>query len=345
MTKRWFNLGQRDEYGQQRRLEHRGRHLRVSRTGGASLRAQTKAAGVNLAANSQHGIRVSRTIGRKTQLALQNGRLVFRGRYGSGATKLNLSKTGATFSTRNALGSFNWVKPNRSAAKVFGVQVRGKKAANLQIAYMVLQGLIALMELAFMLVLLVVRWLHVAALWVIDVLRELPFLARQALRRFVVWRQRRRLLALVANPQFPRPANETELLASMATVLLAWGRGENGQTWAARTTASLAMPPSWQHLSNETLEQAAASLQAWQEVVPWNIEHVALVAIDQLARASQATLAPDRLPALLLDLDDLALQQGPKTILQEDLLAAFADTTDIKLVGKRLSTRETLEVP
>jgi hypothetical protein len=64
MTKRWFNLGGKDEYGQQRRVEHSGQHLRVSRTGGASLRAQTKAAGVNLAANSQHGMRVSRTIGR-----------------------------------------------------------------------------------------------------------------------------------------------------------------------------------------------------------------------------------------------------------------------------------------
>lgn len=342
MTKRWFNLGQKDEYGQQRRIEHRGRHLRISRTGGASLRAQTKAAGVNLTANSQHGIRVSRTIGRQTQLALQNGRLVFRGRYGSGATKLNVSKTGATFSTRNALGTFNWVKPNRSAAKVFGVQVRGKKAANLQIAYMLAKGLIALMELAFMLVLLMVRWLHVSALRVIDLLKELPFLARQARRRFVVSRQRKRLHDPVAHPQFPSPADETELLASTATVLLAWGRGENGQTWVSRTAESLAMPPSWKHLSNAALEQAAASLQAWQEALPWKTEHVALAAIDQLARASQRKLAPDRLPALLLDLDDLALQQGSKTTLQEDLLATFADTTDIKLVGKRLSTRVTL---
>jgi hypothetical protein len=344
MTQRWFNFGGKDEYGQQRRIEHRGRHLRISRTGGASLRAQTKAAGVNVAANSQHGIRVSRTIGGNSQLALQNGRLVFRGRYGSGATKLNLSKTGATFSTRNTLGSFNWVKPNRSAAKLFGIQVRGKKAAHLQIAYMLGQGLITLMELALMLALVLVSWLYLGALWTIDILREIPFIARQALRRFIVWRQRRRLRTLSLKAELPVPENETALLASIASVLLAWGRGENAQIWVARSAASLAMPLSCRALKLETLELAAAELQAWQEILPWQPEHLALVAINQLGRASQHTLASDRLPELLLDLDDLLLRQGHKTILQENLLAAFADATDLKLVGKRTSTRETLQL-
>ena len=124
-----FNLGKKDEYGKQRRIEHRGRHLRASRTGGMALRAQAKAAGVNVTANTSTGFRVSGTPMKNTQVALQNGRFVLRGRYGSGPTKLNVSKTGATVSTRNELGSFNWIKPNRSSAKVAGIQVRGKNAA------------------------------------------------------------------------------------------------------------------------------------------------------------------------------------------------------------------------
>lgn len=38
-----FDLGKPDEYGRQNRIEHRGTYLRASRTGGVSLRAQTKA--------------------------------------------------------------------------------------------------------------------------------------------------------------------------------------------------------------------------------------------------------------------------------------------------------------
>ncbi len=38
-----FNIGKKDEYGRQRRIEHRGKYLRASRTGGVSLRTQTQA--------------------------------------------------------------------------------------------------------------------------------------------------------------------------------------------------------------------------------------------------------------------------------------------------------------
>ena len=58
-----------------------------------------------------------------------------------GPTKLNVSKTGATVSTRNALGSSHWIKPNRSSAKVGGVQVRGKNVAFQLMIYMLFVGL------------------------------------------------------------------------------------------------------------------------------------------------------------------------------------------------------------
>lgn len=135
------NLGNKDEYGKQVRIEHRGRYTRVSRTGGVSLRAQAKAAGVNITVNSQHGMRLSKGVAKGTQVAFQNGRFQFRGRYGKGPHKLNISKSGVSVSSRNALGTFNWAKPNRSSAKLFGVQVRGKNAAQLQLLFMLFQAL------------------------------------------------------------------------------------------------------------------------------------------------------------------------------------------------------------
>ena len=152
-----FNLGSKDEYGRQRRVEHRGRHLRASRTGGVALRAQAKAAGVNVTANTSTGFRVSGTPMTNTQVALQNGRFVLRGRYGDGPTKLNVSKTGATVSTRNALGSFNWIKPNRSSAKIAGVQVRGQNAALLQVIYMLFVGLAMAVQVLIQALVLVFR--------------------------------------------------------------------------------------------------------------------------------------------------------------------------------------------
>lgn len=33
----FFNLGKKDQYGKQRRIEHRAKNLRISRTGGVAL--------------------------------------------------------------------------------------------------------------------------------------------------------------------------------------------------------------------------------------------------------------------------------------------------------------------
>ena len=136
----FLNFGKKDRYGKQRRIEHRGKNLRISRTGGAALRTQAKVAGLNVTANTRHGLRISSRVAKNTQIALQNGRPVLRGRYGRGATRMNLSKSGVSVSTRNALGTFNWVKPNRSSVKIAGIQLRGKKAANIQLVYLLLAG-------------------------------------------------------------------------------------------------------------------------------------------------------------------------------------------------------------
>jgi hypothetical protein len=118
--------------GRLQRIEYRGKYLRVSRSGGIALRAQTKAAGINFTANSAHGLRASTRVAKGTQVAFQNGRFVLRGRYGEGPTKLNLSKSGVSVSTKTEIGTVNWFKPRYSSAKIGGIHVRGKNAAPLR---------------------------------------------------------------------------------------------------------------------------------------------------------------------------------------------------------------------
>src|SRR6056297_1748477 len=101
-----FNIGEKDSDGRQKRIEHRGRHLRISRTGGVAVREQIKVAGLNLTANSKHGVRATTRIAKGTNAGFQNGNFRLRGRYGKGPTKLNLSKSGISASTKTAIGTF-----------------------------------------------------------------------------------------------------------------------------------------------------------------------------------------------------------------------------------------------
>ena len=94
-------------------------------------------------------------------MALQNGRFRLRGRYGKGPTKLNLSNSGMSVSTKNALGTFNWTNPNRSSAKIGGVQMRDKKAANLQMVYLLFMLLVNLIKFVVLLLLWLFQGLYV----------------------------------------------------------------------------------------------------------------------------------------------------------------------------------------
>lgn len=140
----------RGEDGRLKRIEYRGRYLRASRTGGVAVRAQTKAAGLNLTVNSNRGVRVSARVAAGTQVALQDGRFVLRGRYGKGPTKLNLSKSGVSVSTRTDIGTVNWFRPRYSSAKIAGIQVRGKNA-------LYLMAILALVKVGYALLVLVTQ--------------------------------------------------------------------------------------------------------------------------------------------------------------------------------------------
>ena len=67
---------------------------------------------------------------------------MLRGRYGSGPTKLNLSKSGVSVSTKTNVGTINWFKPRYSSAKIGGIQVRGKNALYLHAVIAVVQLLV-----------------------------------------------------------------------------------------------------------------------------------------------------------------------------------------------------------
>ena len=60
-----------DSEGRLKRFEYRGKYLRASRTGGTSLRAQAKAAGLNFTVNSKHGVRVSTRVAKGTNVGIQ----------------------------------------------------------------------------------------------------------------------------------------------------------------------------------------------------------------------------------------------------------------------------------
>ena len=135
-----FGIGKKDGDGRQVRIEHRARFTRASRTGGVSVRAEKKLAVVNLTANSSKGLRASSRIANGTRVALQNGRFQLIGRWRAGLLGFNLSKTGFSASVKNRVGTFNFLKPQYSSFKFAGVQLRGRKAAQLHLIYVALRA-------------------------------------------------------------------------------------------------------------------------------------------------------------------------------------------------------------
>ncbi|MDW3118603.1 MAG: hypothetical protein R8G60_13110 [Roseovarius pacificus] len=143
-----FGIGKKDRNGKQVRIEHRGKYTRASRTGGASVRAQGKVGGVNLTANSKHGVRVSKKVAPGTRIALQRGRFQLLGRWSKGPLSLNLSKSGFSVSAKNKRGTYNFTNYRRSSFKFAGTQVRGKAAAEFHVWYMIFRLLFFALKIA-----------------------------------------------------------------------------------------------------------------------------------------------------------------------------------------------------
>ena len=328
----FLNLGRTDEYGNQRRIEHRGRNLRASRTGGVALRTRAKASGVNVTANTSTGFRVSTQPLQNTQLALQNGRFVLKGRYGKGPTKLNLSKSGVSVSTGNQLGSFNWFKPNRSSAKFAGIQVRGKRAAWFQVVYMAFAALAALLQL----VLQVLLWAGRAVLALLTLVYRLALATPYALRTLKRRLRNRRLedripdsAALFTSP--PAEWSRAELLAGVLLVLEAWGRGRKAVGVAEQIAPRLKD-------SNESLlreaqpafARVAQRLEVARNEAGDEARSVPQTCMALLARCISQALSAEVTAEALLQADEFALAQGQRTRLQEQLLEVFTDFAGIR---------------
>lgn len=126
------------KHGRLLRLGLQGRSVRLSRTGGFALRHQIKKRGVTITGNSSTGIRASKRVARGTQIAIQNGRPILRGRYTAGSSNLNLSRSGLSASVRNRVGALNWSHPRRSSASIGGLQFRGGTALTIHFLYFLL---------------------------------------------------------------------------------------------------------------------------------------------------------------------------------------------------------------
>jgi len=163
-----FGIGKKDRDGRRVRIEHRGRHLRASRTGSVALREQIRAGGLSLTANTRQGERVSMTPARNTQMAFQNSRFVLRGRYGEGPAKLNVSKSGVSLSAKMGLGTINITNPSRSSAKIAGIQVRGQKAAAITAVAALIQMLAVIIKVTITAIVYLILGARNLGLWLYE---------------------------------------------------------------------------------------------------------------------------------------------------------------------------------
>lgn len=169
-----FGIGRKDRDGRQVRVEHRGKTLRASRTGGVAARAEKRIGPVSATVNTTHGLRLSTRLARGLHVGLQNGRTRLIGRWGTGPFAFNLSKSGVSTSMKTSTGRLNLLKPQYSSFKLGGVQVRGRTAAQLQLITLLFQlafwAVTTAVRLVLLIALLVFRALSGAAWMVLTLL-------------------------------------------------------------------------------------------------------------------------------------------------------------------------------
>jgi hypothetical protein len=154
----------------QKRIEYKGKNVRVSRTGGVSATKTFKGDGVGATINTNHGIRLHKRLFKGARMGFQNGNFQFIGRYQSGPFNFNISKNGVGTSLKNKRGSYNILKPNYSSFKLGGVQVRGKNAATFQMIYMATILCLNLFKLFWHISISVLWFGFLTVKWVVDFL-------------------------------------------------------------------------------------------------------------------------------------------------------------------------------
>jgi hypothetical protein len=153
-----------------KRIEYRGKNVRVSRTGGVSATKTFKGDGYGATINTNHGLRLHKRLFKGARMGFQNGNFQFIGRYKSGPFNFNVSKNGFSTSLKNKRGSYNILKPNYSSFKMAGVQVRGKNAATFQMIYMVIILCVNLFKFFWHIFISILWFGFLSIKWIVDFL-------------------------------------------------------------------------------------------------------------------------------------------------------------------------------
>jgi hypothetical protein len=302
------NLGKKDEDGRQVRIEHRGRNLRASRTGGVALRQEVRAGRIGLTANTSKGLRLSSALGPGTQVAIQGGRFVLRGVYGSGPVRFNLSKSGLSASLASDVGRLNLTNPARSSAKLFGVQVRGQKAAWMNVGAMLAAAVVMVLKLVVLAVIVLVRglvWLGGAV----------AVGVRRLVARWRLWQKERAFEALMdtvsarATPIGPGdvrivPDGDAAQMGRLAELLEMNGRaaGSSGDAGGSGSASP----------GDGVLDELA---EAWR-----------------VAGALFAGQADAEIVETVLALDEGCVAAGGRTVAQEEMLGVIAEAGGVRVV-------------
>lgn len=152
----------------EKRIEIREKHLRVSRTGGVSATKTFAKNGTGVTFNTKHGIRLHQRIAKGLRIGFQRGNFQLIGRFNKGPFNLNISKSGFSGSFKNKMGAYNFIKPNYSSFRFAGIQIRGKKASQLQLFYLV-TVLVINLTIAFINLVVLALWVTFLAIkWLID---------------------------------------------------------------------------------------------------------------------------------------------------------------------------------
>jgi hypothetical protein len=151
-----------------KRIEYRGKHIRASRTGGISATKTFARDGEAVTVNTNHGVRFHKRLFKGARVGIQRGNFQFIGRFKSGPFNFNVSKGGVSTSLRNDRGAYNFMKPNYSSFKLGGVQVRGKNAAALQLAYMLFNLVVVVVKLLWYLLINILWFTFLGLKWLVD---------------------------------------------------------------------------------------------------------------------------------------------------------------------------------
>ncbi|MCC5864768.1 MAG: hypothetical protein JJU31_06615 [Wenzhouxiangella sp.] len=330
----FLGVGKKDRGGRQVRIEHRGRHLRASRTGGVALREQIRAGGLTLTANSRRGARVSLTPARNTQVAFQNSRFVLRGRYGQGPVKLNLSKSGASLSARMGLGTINLTNPGRSSAKLAGVQVRGQKAATINAVVALFQMLAIVIRVAIVgLVLVLVGALNLL-IWLFETTKALLARLRFGLRQRARAARTRSLEGAAAHwvasngDLLNELSPEASLVAMKRLLAQAAMNPKDGRPGGTRAISQVGPA------DDEEFQRLIDRL--WQVHDPANTQDADSAELPVIGTAVLAIHYRNSAPSgdlteAFYQLDEFTLEDPPRTIGQEMLLEDIADLFGLRL--------------